>query len=171
MGARRELNAQLASELLAAQRKLQATLTMFSAGASAGNSALPLAPFRGDLQWPVRGTLRRPYARAPQPGSPVPGGIDIAAKEGELAVAIHDGTVAFADTFAGFGNLVIIEHGAQTFSLYGNLAGLGVAKGGRVNPGDVIGPVGVAPTGAAGLYFELRVDGRPVDPVQWLRKR
>ena len=85
--------------------------------------------------------------------------------------ALHDGVVAFADTFAGFGRLVILDHGGQTFSLYGNLATLDVEKGARIEQGRMLGSVGVAPTGAAGLYFELRIEGRPVDPQLWLRKR
>ncbi|MQA30251.1 MAG: peptidoglycan DD-metalloendopeptidase family protein [Luteitalea sp.] len=168
---RRDLNARLAAELLAAQQKLQAALTMFGADMPSGSGTLPLGPFRGDLDWPVRGALRRPFVRSTLAAGPVPAGIDIAAEEGAPVVAVHGGTVAFADTFAGFGNLVIIDHGYQSFSLYGNLAELAVAKGDRIANGDVVGPIGVAPTGAVGLYFELRVDGRPVDPVQWLKKR
>jgi septal ring factor EnvC (AmiA/AmiB activator) len=98
-------------------------------------------------------------------------GIDIAAQEGAPVQSIHDGIVAFADVFAGFGKLVIVDHGAQTFSLYGNLGVLQVEKDARIEHGRTLGSVGVAPTGAAGLYFELRVDGRPVDPQLWLRKR
>ena len=69
------------------------------------------------------------------------------------------------------GRLVIVDHGTQTFSLYGNLKDVALAKGATVARGDLIGMVGVAATGATGLYFELRVDGRQVDPLQWLRNR
>ena len=80
--------------------------------------------------------------------------------------------VAYADLFAGFGNLVIVDHGAQNYSLYGNLLEIAVTKGTRVEQGHVVGTVGAPPTSATpGLYFELRVDGQPVDPLQWLRKR
>jgi septal ring factor EnvC (AmiA/AmiB activator) len=170
IGERRDLNQRLSGELLAAQQKLQATLTMFSSGAPSG-STLPIGPFRGDLEWPVAGALRRPFNRPDRAGGPVSSGIDIAAGEGNPVIAVHPGTVAFAGSFAGFGNLAIVDHGAQAFSLYGNLAELAVSVGDRLVQGDAIGPVGVSPTGAVGLYFELRVDGRPVDPVQWLRKR
>ena len=78
---------------------------------------------------------------------------------------------AFAGPFAGYGNLVIVDHGAQTYSLYGNLKEVALTKGAALTRGDLIGTVGVATTGATGLYFELRVDGRPVDPLQWLRNR
>jgi septal ring factor EnvC (AmiA/AmiB activator) len=84
---------------------------------------------------------------------------------------VHDGTVAFADTFAGYGKLVIVDHGAQAFTLYGHLLDIPVARGARVSQGDLVGSSGFALLGVPGLYFELRVDGRPVDPLQWLRKR
>jgi septal ring factor EnvC (AmiA/AmiB activator) len=170
--ARRDLNAQLAGELLAAQQKLQVTLTMFGSGGPAADAVpLPLAPFRGDLEWPVDGIVRQRFRGTDQMRGTLSNGIDLAANEGVPVVAIHDGMVVFADNFTGFGNLVIVDHGPQTFSLYGNLADLAVAKGAPVAQGHSVGTVGVAPNGAAGLYFELRVDGRPVDPLQWLRNR
>jgi septal ring factor EnvC (AmiA/AmiB activator) len=164
---RRDLNAQLAGELQTAQQRLQSTLATLTAGGAAAAPSLPLAPFRGDLDWPVSGTVRQAFG-ASRSGI-VTNGIDIAAGEGADVHAIHEGTVAFAGPFAGYGRLVIIDHGAQTFSLYGNLRDEAVTQGRPVSRGDVVGTVGVAATGAAGLYFELRVDGRAVDPLQWLR--
>jgi septal ring factor EnvC (AmiA/AmiB activator) len=166
--ARRDLNAALASELQGAQQKLQATLTAIAGGAPPDATAsLPIGPFRGDLMWPVDGTVRQRFGRGPSASA----GIDIAADEGQPVHAVHDGTVAFADTFTGFGRLVIVDHGARNFTLYGNLGNLQVGRGVHVASGDVVGTTGVSPTGAAGLYFELRVDGRAVDPLLWLRKR
>jgi septal ring factor EnvC (AmiA/AmiB activator) len=168
----RDLNAQLAGELQTTQQKLQAMLrdmpvaASSPAAAAAETAALPLRPFRGDLLWPVNGQVRRRFSRGS--GS---NGIEIAAPEGADAVAVHDGVVAFAGTFAGFGNLVILDHGSQTFSLYGDLLEIAVKKGARVEHGHPIGSVGPTPSGTNGLYFELRVDGQPVDPLQWLKKR
>jgi septal ring factor EnvC (AmiA/AmiB activator) len=98
-------------------------------------------------------------------------GIEIGAAEGAPVHAVHDGTVAFADSFEGFGRLVILNHGGQTYSVYGHLLDIGVARGDRVDRGQAIGSAGVTPLGAPGLYFELRIDGRRVDPLQWLRKQ
>jgi len=164
---RRDLNASLVGELQAAQQKLQSTVANVAPGAASEPAALPIGPFRGSLEWPVAGAVRQRFQR----GTTAVNGIDIAAAEGAPVQAIHDGMVAFADTFAGFGRLIILDHGGQTFSLYGNLASLDVEKGARIEQGRPLGTVGVAPTGAAGLYFELRVEGRPVDPQLWLRKR
>jgi septal ring factor EnvC (AmiA/AmiB activator) len=169
---RRDLNAQFAGELQAAQQKLQATLRDLSNGAPAAEPLLlPLRPFRGALEWPTPGPVRRRFGQGAGPGVPESKGIEIAAAEGTPVQAVHEGTVAFADPFAGFGNLVIVDHGAQTFTLYGDLLEIAVKRGGRVERGQPVGSVGSAPAGPAGLYFEVRIDGRAVDPLQWLRKR
>ena len=164
---KRDLNAQLSSELQTAQQKLQATLRDLAAGAPAVEAAqLPLRPFRGALEWPIAGTVTRRFGRAPAAN-----GIEIAAREGADVRAVHDGIVAFAGSFTGFGNLVIVDHGSQTFSLYGDLLDIVVKKGARIEHGQPVGSAGPIPSGAEGMYFELRVDGRPVDPLQWLKKR
>jgi septal ring factor EnvC (AmiA/AmiB activator) len=169
---RRDLNAQLAGELQAVQQKLQVALRDVAAGASGVEpAALPLKPFRGALEWPVAGSLQRRFSPQASGRTPASNGIEIGAAEGAPVVAIHEGTVAFADRFAGFGNLVIIDHGSQTFSLYGNLLDIAVKKGARIDRSQPVGTVGTAATGPAGLYFELRVDGQVVDPLQWLKKR
>ncbi len=169
---RRDLNAQLAGELQVAQQKLQLTLRNLGGGSSnTDTSILPLRPFQGSLEWPAAGSVRRPAGNPlSTPGSGA-GAIEIVAAEGTSVHAVHEGIVAYADVFTGFGNLVIVDHGAKTFSLYGDLQEMLVKRDARIDRGQVIGRVGLTPAGAAGLYFELRVDGRPVDPLQWLRKR
>jgi murein hydrolase activator len=167
---RRDLNAQLVGELQTAQQKLQGALRDLSATASSAEpAALPLRPFRGDLDWPVAGTLVRRFGRSA--GASQANGIAIAATEGSPVAAVHDGVVAFADTFGGFGNLVIVDHGSQSFSLYGDLLEMSVKKGARIERGQSVGTVGPAPAGPPELYFELRIDGQSVDPLQWLKKR
>jgi septal ring factor EnvC (AmiA/AmiB activator) len=165
---RRDLNAQYSSELLSAQQKLQASLSGLSSSASA--AALPIAPFRGELAWPVGGSVRTRFG-AGAAGRPPLRGIEIDAGEGTDVQAVHDGTVAYADAFTGYGRLVILDHGNQTFTLYGNLGRITVPKDARVQRGTVLGTVGLSDAGVSGLYFELRVDGRAVDPLQWLAKR
>jgi septal ring factor EnvC (AmiA/AmiB activator) len=169
---RRDLNAQLAGELQAAQQKLQMTLRDLASGTPATEAAaLPLRPFRGELDWPVAGTVLRKFGRPAGRAATSSNGIEIGAQEDASALAIHEGTVAFAGAFSGFGNLVILDHGSQTFSLYGDLLDIAVKKGARVERGGPVGLVGVTASGATGVYFELRVDGQPVDPLQWLKRR
>ena len=76
--------------------------------------------------------------------------------------------MAFAGPFSGFGNLVIVDHGSQAYSLYGYLSAIEVARGTVVQAGQVVGRVGLSPAGVAALYFELRIDGEPVNPIEWL---
>lgn len=167
---RRDLNAQLAGELQAVQQNLQAALRD-SGSATETSLALPLKPFRGDLGWPVSGQVRRAFGRATSSSGVLSNGIELTAPDGARVDAVHDGVVAFAGTFAGFGNLVILDHGSQSFSLYGDLLDVAVTKGAHIDRGQPVGSAGPLPSGGTGLYFELRVDGRPVDPLQWLRKR
>jgi septal ring factor EnvC (AmiA/AmiB activator) len=167
--ARRDLNAQLAGELQQAQQKLQAALGAAGPAAAPAGAALPLRPFRGALPWPVEGALRRRFQSRLGPSAL--NGIEVAAGEGTPVAVVHDGRVAFANTFSGYGNLVIVDHGNQSFSLYGHLLEISVSQGAAVAAGDRVGTVGQTLDGQPGLYFEVRIDGRPVDPLQWLRSR
>jgi len=169
---KRDLNAELAGELQAAQQKLQLALRDANANPEPRNpepatlNPLPIKPFKGDLDWPTTGTVRGRFGRGSRAN-----GIEIDTEDGAYARAVHDGLVAFAGPFGGFGNLVIVDHGGQSFSLYGDLLELAVKKGARVDRGQLVGSAGATPSGVPGLYFELRIDGQPVDPLQWLRKR
>jgi septal ring factor EnvC (AmiA/AmiB activator) len=169
--ARRDLNAQLTGELQAAQLRLQTAIAQIGNGRPAA-IALPLRPFRGALPWPAQGVLT---GRFRQPSTGLGGGvsrngIEISIAEGQPVRSVHEGTVAYADQFTGYGNLVIVDHGEGAYSLYGHLASLDVAKGGHVDGQDPVGTSGRNPAGNPALYFELRVDAKPVDPLQWLKK-
>ena len=173
MDARRDLNAQLTSELQAAQQRIQASFQQLEGTADAAAVALPLAAFQGALPWPVRGSILTRFGRQPSSRfgtAVVRNGIEIGVPEGQIVTAVHEGTVAFADQFTGYGTLVIVDHGDSEFSLYGHLASVRVAKGDRVAVRSPVGNSGRDPSGRAAAYFELRVDGRPVDPLQWLQR-
>ena len=170
--ARRDLNAQMSSELQAAQQRLQASMN-----AADGNGAppinLPVEAFQGALPWPARGRVANRFGREASSrfGTAVArNGIEISVAEGQRVNAVHEGTVAYADEFTGYGTLVIVEHGGGAFSLYGHLGTVQVARGDRVEAGSTLGLSGRNPTGNPSLYFELRIDARPVDPLQWLQK-
>ena len=168
----RDLAAQYVSELQTAQLQIERTLA--TANASSATVALPIGPFRGDLPWPATGPIASRFGRSPSGRfgtAIVRNGIEVAAAEGTGARAVHEGKVAYAAPFAGFGILVIVDHGDSAFTLYGHLSEALVTPGAVVKAGDVVGNVGVAPAGEAALYFEVRIDGRPVDPLQWLARR
>jgi len=171
--ARRDLNAQLAGELNVASQRLRDYVANLAAGRSAEPVAVPLTSFRGALDWPVPGRVIAGFelGTGRAPGSLVRNGIEIGAVEGTPVLAVHPGTVDYADAFTGFGNLVIIDHGSNYYSLYGYLGSAEVQRGNHVDAGTELGRVGTPPTGPPALYFELRVDGRSIDPVQWLKPR
>jgi septal ring factor EnvC (AmiA/AmiB activator) len=84
--------------------------------------------------------------------------------------AVHEGTVVYAEQFTGYGDLVIVDHGEGAYSLYGYLGAIEASRGQRVEAHGRIGTSGRNPSGNPALYFELRVDGKPVDPLQWLKR-
>jgi septal ring factor EnvC (AmiA/AmiB activator) len=170
--ARRDLNAQLTGELEAAQQRLQGTVAQLGA-ARAPAAALPLRPFKGVLPWPapgiVTGRFGRQKATATGPGL-ARTGIDVSLAEGQPVKSVHEGVVAYADQFTGYGNLVILDHGEGAYSLYGYLGSMDVARGDRVEAQTPLGESGRNPSGNPALYFELRIDGAAVDPLQWLKR-
>ena len=173
---RRDLTAELAGELQGAQLKLQQTLAAMNSGtprASADGSPLPIRPFRGVLDWPVAGRMLTPFGQGGASVSLAPAqtGVQFAVQEGSSVRAVHDGTVAFAGPFTGYGNLVVVDHGAQTFSLYGQLGAPQVERSARVERGQTVGTAGRILAGIPGMYFEMRVDGKAVDPLEWLKKK
>jgi septal ring factor EnvC (AmiA/AmiB activator) len=173
---RRDLTAELTGELQAAQLKLQQTLAATNSGTPrpvADGSSLPIRPFRGVLDWPVSGRMLTPFAQGGSTVSRAPAqtGVQFAVEEGSPVHAVHDGTVVFAGPFTGYGNLVIVDHGAQAFSLYGQLGAPQVEPGARVERGQAVGSAGRILAGIPGMYFEMRVDGKAVDPLEWLKKK
>jgi septal ring factor EnvC (AmiA/AmiB activator) len=170
---RRDLNAQFVGELQLAYERLQQQIAGRASGSTGDTVTVPLAPFRGTLAWPAAGRVSVRFA---QPSgrmgdTAIRNGIEIAAPGGTPVQAVHPGSVSFAEPFTGFGNMVIVDHGNNAFSVYGYLESIIVASGTLVDAGTELGRVGVAPAGPPALYFEVRVDGRSVDPVQWLRPR
>jgi murein hydrolase activator len=167
---RRDLNAQLTGELQDAQQKLQASVAQLGAGRG-GNVSLPIRPFQGGLPWPGDGVVMVRFGQTPRRGGlPMRNGIEISLREGSPVRAVHEGTVAFAEPFSGYGNLVILDHGDKCFSLYGHLNRVNIHKGDRVDALATVGLAGRNPAGNPSLYFELRIDGKAVDPLQWLKR-
>jgi septal ring factor EnvC (AmiA/AmiB activator) len=167
--ARQDLTAQLTQELRAARERLEAAI----ASGRSVTGVIPIRLLRGDLPWPADGIVIGRFGRqlnSVNGGDTLRNGIELSLAEGGPVTAVHDGVVSYAAPFTGYGNLVIVEHGEGAHSLYGHLAGASVNKGDKVTAGDRIGLSGRNPAGNPAFYFELRVDGKPVDPLQWLRK-
>lgn len=167
---RRDLAAQYVAELQQAQAQLDETLATAEAGSSV--AALPIRPFKGDLPWPIAGEVTARFGRQASGRfgtSIVRNGIEVGASEGSVVTAVHEGTVAYAAPFSGFGTMVIVDHGRAAFTVYGHLQDAAVSAGTKVSRGASLGHLGLTPSGGAALYFEVRIDGRPVNPLEWLR--
>lgn len=136
-------------------------------------SATPLLQLKGGIPWPVRGTLVRKFGveRDPQFGTrTIQQGIEIDAFPEIEVHAVHAGRVVYADTFVGYGMLVIVDHGNREHTLYGRLGELKVAPGEDVSEGALLGLLPNTRVTGTGLHFEVRVQGRPEDPLDWLKK-
>jgi septal ring factor EnvC (AmiA/AmiB activator) len=124
----------------------------------------------GGLVWPVKGKLLAHYGSPRNLGKLTWQGIMIAASSGDNVVAAAPGRVVFADWLRGFGLLLIIDHGDQYMSLYGNNESLLKQVGEEVQAGDLIAQSGENDVRQqAGLYFEIRYKGSPTNPMKWLR--
>jgi septal ring factor EnvC (AmiA/AmiB activator) len=127
---------------------------------------------RGRLVLPVRGEVvarfGSPRPTEAQVDAPTWKGVFIRAKAGADVQVVAAGRVVFADWLRGFGNLLVIDHGEGFLSVYGNNESLLAEVGARVAAGDPVATVGSTGGAAdAGLYFELRFKGRPIDPLRW----
>jgi septal ring factor EnvC (AmiA/AmiB activator) len=163
----RGLTTQLIAELSAANDRLNVSVGQLKS-LGTGSSKLP-----GKFDWPLTGSLQTRFGKevSSRFGTLIArNGVEIAAAEQTPVKAASEGKVVYASTFTGFGQLVILDHGNRTFTLYGHLRSRAVQQGEAVARGQVVGTSGVTPTGAPALYFELRIDGKPVDPVQWLKR-
>ncbi|MGB9150025.1 MAG: peptidoglycan DD-metalloendopeptidase family protein [Burkholderiales bacterium] len=126
------------------------------------------ASLRGKLKLPVRGELANRYGSPREGGGLTWKGLFIRAAEGAGVKAVADGRVVFADWLRGFGNLMILDHGGGYMSLYGNNESLLKQVGTSIKPGDTIASVGNSGGNAeSGLYFELRHQGKTLDPLPW----
>ena len=99
-------------------------------------------------------------------------GIDILAPEGRPVFAAEAGVVLYAgDGMRGYGNVAVLDHGGGTTTLYGHLKEIHVESGDAVEAGTVIGAVGRTGNATTShLHFEIRVEGRSVDPVNYLQR-
>lgn len=142
----------------------------------ARNEALPsdafdggnFASLRGKLNLPVRGDITNRFGAAREDSGVSWKGLFIRAAEGSEVKSIASGRVVFADWLRGFGNLLIVDHGGGYMSLYGNNQALLKKVGDPVKGGDTVAAVGNSGGNeTSGLYYELRRQSKPFDPLSW----
>jgi len=132
----------------------------------------PFQQLKGKLHLPVRGELGNRFGSPRSDSGLNWKGLFIAARPGEEVHAIAAGRVVFADWLRGFGNLLIIDHGDSYMSLYGNNETLYKQVGETIRGGETIAAVGNSGGNTdSGLYFEIRYQGKPFDPLTWVNAR
>ena len=143
--------------------------------ASPPSTVKPTQPFtslNGRLNWPVSGKVLAHYGSSRNIGTLKWQGIMIDSAPGTDVKAVASGRVVFSEWLRGFGLLIIVDHGDQFMSLYGNNDALLKDVGDTVTVGETIAQTGnQGIRQQAGLYFEIRHKGQPVNPVNWLEKR
>ena len=126
----------------------------------------------GRLDWPVDGTVLYRYGRVVNPNNTTTrwNGIGIAAAKGTPVHSVAPGTVVSVGQLGTYGLTVIVQHGGGDYSVYASLNSSSVLKNQAIRKGDVVGTVGVSdPELRPHLHFEIRPQGRAVDPESWLR--
>jgi len=156
--------------------------------AGAGGTATPRAPklknhdpgdvggafaaLRGKLRLPVKGSIAGRFGSPRPEGGAAWKGVFIRAAEGLEVRAVASGAVVFSDWLRGFGNLLIIDHGDDFLSVYGNNESLLASVGASIKGGGTVATVGNSGGNPdSGLYFELRHKGQPFDPLKWAGNR
>lgn len=128
----------------------------------------PVARSAANWQWPAQGTMVGRFA----PNGSLNKGIDIAGELGQPVLAASDGLVVYAGSgLRGYGELLIIKHDDVYVSAYGHNRRLLVREGQQVKAGQTIAEMGSTGTDRVKLHFEIRRQGKPVDPLQYLPRR
>jgi len=163
---------QSANELDSKIASLAATMT---GGRPDNNSPQKdFSDYKGLLIRPVEGRIISLFGAYKNPTYNITNfrsGIEIKAEKGEPIRSVFAGKVIYADWFKGYGNMIIIDHGNNYYTVYAHLEETFKTKGDGVETGEVIATVG--DTGSlvgTKLYFEVRHHGKPIDPLSWLKK-
>ncbi|MFV1872646.1 MAG: murein hydrolase activator EnvC family protein [Oleiphilus sp.] len=166
-------NAQRLEKMRADQTRLKNLLNELEA--KLANIPMPSdsAPFKqqkSKLPWPSHGKVIAEYGSSIAEGKLRLNGIRIASQENDPVSSIYSGRVIFSNWIRGFGLLIIVDHGDQFMSLYGNNKSLTKETGDWVRVGETIAfSSDHSNSQESGLYFEIRKNGKPVNPRHWLR--
>ena len=162
------------SQLLEDEKRLQRLLKRIAERPLKGPLELgegkPFSQLRGKLIWPTAGRITARFGSRRKVGKLRWQGVRISAREGTGVRAISHGQVAFSDWLRGFGLLTIIDHGDGYMSLYGGNQSLYKEVGDWVEAGEVVAAVGNSGGNEKhALYFEIRHNGKPINPLKWCR--
>lgn len=135
-------------------------------------AGVSFAQLKGRMILPARGELTRRFGAQRDEGGARLRGVFIRAGDGEDVRAVAAGEVVYSDWLRGYGNLIIVDHGDDYLTVYGNNDTLFNLVGDRIVAGAPIASIGASGgVQESGLYFEIRHRGEPVDPMQWIKAR
>jgi septal ring factor EnvC (AmiA/AmiB activator) len=135
-------------------------------------AAEPFQAYKGLLKMPVKGKIISLFGKFKNTSYKVlnfRSGIEIQTERGEPIAAVYAGKILYADWFKGYGNMIIIDHGENYYTVYAHIEETFKSTGDTVETGEVIATVGDSGSiSGPKLYFEVRHHGKPLDPMQWL---
>jgi len=136
---------------------------------------IDLDSIQGKLKWPLKGTVISFFGKKKSTKFDtyiINNGIKIRPGGSDQVKAVYPGEVAFADYYKGYGNLIIVQHAKNLYTLYGHCDKMFKAAGDDVSEGELIAMAGdTGSTTGKALYFEIRTHLRPQDPLAWLTKK
>jgi septal ring factor EnvC (AmiA/AmiB activator) len=135
---------------------------------------IDLDRIKGKLNWPIKGKVVSFFGKKRSTKFDtyiINNGIKIQPGNSDQVRSIYPGEVVFADYYKGYGNLIIIQHAKNLYTLYGHCEKMFKQKGDNVNEGEIISLAGDSgSTEGKCLYFEIRTHAKPQDPLKWLRR-
>ena len=127
----------------------------------------------GRLAWPLRGKITSPYGYRVHPvfkTKTMHTGLDIDGNTGDPVRAASDGEVLYTGWLRGYGQVIVLDHGANLTTVYAHLSAINTTENAKVRTGEVIGKVGATGIAAGShLHFEVRVNGNTTDPMKYLQ--
>ena len=159
---------QLRKDEQALKNILKSLTDLLSDIPSSASNVKSFVQLKGDLPWPSGGEIATRFGSARGDSGKRWSGVVIGTQRGSDVTAIARGRVAFSDWLRGYGLLLIMDHGDGYMSLYGHNESVFKDTGEWVDAGEIIASVGDSGgQSRTGLYFEIRRDGKPVNPVKW----
>lgn len=172
----RDIHQRTIEELNQRAQQLQNLIKeLIDAQSSLPFTPIPLMDVKGLMDWPMDGLVTSRFGLQTHPRFKTVtknNGIEISPRSTNMVKAIHPAKVAYSDYFQGYGNLIILDHGLKYYTLYGHLSDFLVAKGDVVRTGQPIAVVGdLGSLRGESLYFEIRFQTQPLNPLQWLKRK
>lgn len=152
-------------DLLEKERRARSTVKPRGTAAAADR-------WRGRVGWPVTGAVVEKFGRTHHPELDtyvISNGVRLRPAAGSPVTAVRDGEVLFAGPFMNYGLMALVSHVDGLHTICANLGDLTVSAGQKVMEGQTIGRAGRDDQGRPVVYFEMRVDGDPVDPERWVK--